>query len=248
MNTKSLNKTNLQLIAIVAMLIDHSAYFVGVAGEVITYYIMHVIGRITIVIMCYFIAEGFYRTRNVDKYIARMGIFAIISQIPFYLNKLGTLPTGLYSFMSGNYHNRNVIFTLFVALCLLVIIKSNYSAVIKALAVVAALYLVRCSDWGWACLAWVLVFALFRDNPKYQMTGTALIVVLRVCIQLLELPLLNRWHWVYIISSLIQLGGLLAIPLLLMYNGEKGNMPGKLFYIFYPAHLILLYIIKLIVF
>ncbi len=247
MNARILNKANLQLIAIIAMVMDHTAYFAAAAGYISMYYLMHIIGRITIVIMCYFIAEGYYKTRNLDKYIIRMGLFAIISQIPFYLYKSGAVPTDFYSFAAGNYYNRNVIFTLFTALCLLTVLKSGYAVIIKLAATAAALYMVRCSDWGWACLAWVLVFAFLRDKQGYAMAGAAGIVLLRVVIQLLKLPLAGQLSMVYVLNTLVQAGGVLALPLLRMYNGEKGNMNGKLFYVFYPVHLLLIYIVKLII-
>ena len=88
---KPLNSNTLKYIAIVAMLIDHIAWafvpFSSVLGQ-----IMHFIGRFTAPMMCYFIAEGYFYTRNVKKYIVRIGIFAVISQIPFVVAEKLTAP------------------------------------------------------------------------------------------------------------------------------------------------------------
>ena len=81
---KPLNSNALKYIAIIAMLIDHIAWafvpFSSALGQ-----IMHLIGRFTAPIMCYFISEGYFHTKDVKKYIFRIGIFAIISQLPFVI-------------------------------------------------------------------------------------------------------------------------------------------------------------------
>ena len=79
---KGLTSDILKLIAVIAMVIDHIAWafipFNSIAGQ-----IMHVIGRLTAPIMCFMIAEGYYKTHNVKKYAQRLGIFALISHIPY---------------------------------------------------------------------------------------------------------------------------------------------------------------------
>lgn len=95
---RGLSANTLKYIAIAAMLIDHIAWcFVdtySVLGQ-----IMHVIGRLTAPIMCYFIAEGYYYTRNVKKYLLRLGLFALISWAPFTFMEFGTFP--VYYFSQG---------------------------------------------------------------------------------------------------------------------------------------------------
>ncbi len=67
--TKQQGKTGmssftLKMIAILAMLIDHIAWAFVPTGTLLGQ-IMHIIGRITAPIMCYFIAEGYYHTHNI---------------------------------------------------------------------------------------------------------------------------------------------------------------------------------------
>ncbi len=106
---KGLDRTQLKLIAICAMVCDHVAWgfvdFMSPLGQ-----IMHIIGRLTIPIMCFFVAEGFRKTSNVKGYVARMATFAVVAMIPFYL------------FFGEIYEYRqNIIFDLLLGLMMLVV-------------------------------------------------------------------------------------------------------------------------------
>ncbi|MBQ3426038.1 MAG: hypothetical protein IJH37_02705 [Clostridia bacterium] len=270
MKIKILNKSHLQLIAIIAMVIDHTAEF---APSLSIYYGMRFIGRMTIVIMSYFVAEGYYKTNDVNKYIIRMAIFAAVSQVPFYLNShVLDMPHDILHLLAGMYGSRNVIFTLLIGLCLLAILKSEGNVFLKILAFIAAWRLVLPADWKYFCLLWVLAFGLLYGNKKRQMQAAALIVILRVIV--VAMPVISAFVVYYLPSAsfssmfafvarhinsgrptyarlyfaLAQFGGLMALPILMMYNGKKGNAPRLGFYIFYPAHLLLLFFVKLFVY
>lgn len=64
--SKILNSNQLKLIAIIAMTVDHIAWamFDGYPSALLPL-VMHIIGRLTCPIMCYFIAEGYHYTRNI---------------------------------------------------------------------------------------------------------------------------------------------------------------------------------------
>ena len=64
---KVLNSNTIKVIAIVAMTIDHIAWFLfpGYSRGIVPI-LMHMIGRITCPIMCYFLAEGFHYTKSTD--------------------------------------------------------------------------------------------------------------------------------------------------------------------------------------
>ena len=108
---KSLDRTQLKLIAISAMVIDHVAWgfveFWTPLGQV-----MHVLGRFTLPIMCYFVAEGYRKTSSVKGYIKRMSCFAVVAMIPFYL------------FFKELYEYRqNIIFDLLLGLLMLTVLE-----------------------------------------------------------------------------------------------------------------------------
>ena len=83
-NLKLLNSNALKFIAIFAMTLDHIAWavFPGYLTEALPL-ILHIIGRITCPIMCFFIAEGFYYTKDIKKYTARLFVFAVISHFAY---------------------------------------------------------------------------------------------------------------------------------------------------------------------
>ena len=80
----SLNSNWIKIIAIIAMTIDHIAWllFPGYPHDTIPI-VMHIIGRITCPIMCYFIAEGYHYTKDITKYTQRLFVFAIISHFTY---------------------------------------------------------------------------------------------------------------------------------------------------------------------
>ncbi|MDE6762109.1 MAG: conjugal transfer protein TraX, partial [Oscillospiraceae bacterium] len=152
---KPLSANTLKYIAIAAMLIDHIAWcFVdtySVLGQ-----IMHIIGRLTAPIMCYFIAEGCHYTRNVKKYLLRLGIFALISWAPFTFMEWGTFP--IYGESGQLYINplQGVIFTFFLGLLALVVMHSERLNILaKVLLLIPIFLLSLIGDWMFFAIVWI---------------------------------------------------------------------------------------------
>ena len=81
---KSLDSNMIKIIAIIAMSIDHITWMIypGYPKEII-FIILHIIGGITCPIMCYFIAEGYHYTKDINKYTKRLFVFAFISHFVY---------------------------------------------------------------------------------------------------------------------------------------------------------------------
>ncbi len=211
------------------MFIDHAAWMFfpmsGALGQC-----MHGIGRITAPVMCFFISEGYHYTKNLRKYFIRMGIFAFISHFAYN-----------YCFNGGLFKNgtESMISTLFLCLfCVHIYNCPKLSGGTRLALILIAAYFADFCDWGEKAVIFTMAFELSRESRKKQLVSYALIAVLHI-FPLLKLAF--RFNE-FALQQLYQLGVFLPIPLLLLYNGEKGG--GKytkwIFYIFYPAHLFLL--------
>lgn len=232
----------LKIIAIVAMLIDHIAWaFVPTYSPVGQ--LMHVIGRTTAPIMCFFIAEGYHHSRNIKKYALRLGLFALISHIPFVYFERGHLPI-YYNNGIRIILETSVIYTLFLGLLLLEVWNSkkikNY---MKQFLIILIFMSSTLGDWSFFALLWIWVFNLYQGDIKKQLLGFSLISILPASLGII-FPPPNIW-W----GQLFQFGVYLAIPLIYSYNGQLGYKkeqvwPKWMFYIFYPSHLLILGLIR----
>lgn len=245
MSKISLNRNQLKYIAILAMLIDHVAWaFVpmfSVAGQA-----MHFIGRFTAPIMCYFVAEGYFHTQNVRKYLLRLGIFAIISWLPFAWFELGG-----DLFEGGRFLlAQSVIYTLFLGLLALHIWNGAETRARKVFAVILICILSMVGDWAFFGVLWILFFGIHHGNLKLQIRSyyiVATVSMLAVILQRIPKFISGEVPFYTVLWQF----GLLAAPLFLIcYNGERGS--GKtvhkwFFYVFYPAHLLVLCVLKYIV-
>lgn len=108
--TKGLSSFTLHILAMLFMLCDHM--WGTIAGDQRW---LTCVGRIAFPIFAFMIAEGFLRTSNVKKYLLRLFIFAIVSEIPFNL------------MMGGNVKglgHQNVLWTFIIAILLILLCES----------------------------------------------------------------------------------------------------------------------------
>lgn len=233
MKRLSLDRTTLKLIAVVAMAIDHIAavFLIGLTAGSFgwIYYFCRFIGRITAPIMCFFISEGFIHTSSRKNYLIRMAVFALISQ-PFYtLAFYGKVLTLRFS----------MIFTLFVSLVMLCAWEKIKPMPLRILAVIVCVLLTIRGDWY--VYAPIMVFGCYvmRDS-QYRLLIPAAVSLYMVVTGGLTAGA---------IGAFMQSGMIVSVLLLSFYNGERGrsgSFSKWFFYIFYPAHLFVIYIVSLI--
>ncbi len=250
---KGITKSALQIIAVIAMLIGHVWLIdkMWYVSNPWVYAVMEFVGTLTIVIMTYFVAEGYHKTKDLSKYIWRLGLFAVISQLPYYFACNGfSSSLNMKGLIVSIFYDRNVIFTLFVGLCLLAVVKSTYNLLIKLVAIFAALWLAKYSDWSYYAILWIIGFGLFYGDKRKQMLWLVAVVLVRLMfmavepvmgiIQFRTLKVIDLCNWI------ANFGCLMAIPLLTAYKGERGNMPKWTFYVIYPLQFIVLIILNMV--
>ena len=232
MTTQPKLKTNLdtnflKLIAIISMTVDHvgSVFFPQ-------YPAFRWVGRMAFPLFCYCMTVGMLYTRDIRKYALRLGAFALISQ-PFWILAFNA------DDIPGNLLNLNIFFTLLVSLL---------------------------AAWGFQARKWWLFIAgvvlLNAVNFDYAMTGLVLMLIFYLC---RNKPLLGAV--LYTLSYLpalwggspedplaLRIGGLavgfeifalLALPFIEIHTHVEPKIPKWFFYLYYPAHLLVIYLLQL---
>lgn len=247
---KEINGYHLKMIALVTMFIDHTAAIIlykaltqtGTAGFVTIenydlwyeiYNIMRYLGRMAFPIYCFLLVEGFHHTKNLKKYILRLLIFSVISEIPFDLAFNGSVLELGYN---------NVFFTLWIGLL-----------VILALDLVRQKFtLEKFHGAEWTIMSFFKVFALglilltgmFVAGgllcTDYGAAGVVAVVAMYI---LYQSPMIGFTLGVMALGIMASTSEYLALLMLIplyFYNGTRGKQVKYLFYGFYPVHLLVL--------
>ena len=233
----------LKIAAMLTMLIDHVGYTFQPQIPYSVYILCRTTGRLAMPLFCFMIAEGLFHTRDAKRYLARLAVFALVSEVPFDLlfnNRI----TGSVTFLE--YSRQNVGFTLFLGFLGILLFDSfaaqgrKGAALAAILSAGAAAYLMR-SDYTVYGVYYIFVFYYFRDKPWGRAAAFAGGVFMQAA-GILFTPF-TSWH-----TALYSLAAFLAVIPIGLYNGERGRKGrAYLFYAFYPLHLLVLYAIKLAV-
>ena len=154
-----LNRDQIKYIAVFTMLLNHVANIFLQPGTFACEALKD-IGYFTAPVMCWFLVEGYRYTRSVKKYAGRLLIFAVISQLPYYLafarNHLAP------------WYTLNMMFTLFLCLCLLIAEEKILDPGKKSLVVLGIIAVSSICDW--AILAPCIRFG-FTGQERIQSAG-----------------------------------------------------------------------------
>ena len=242
-NKGGLTSAHLHLIGMFLMLCDHIW-----ATSILPYEFLTVIGRITFPIFAFLTVEGFYHTHDVKKYLKRLFMFALISEIPFDLVVGGSW---FYPF------HQNVIWTFFIGVFMLHLARKQkkrdifLKAILSGLICVCALAIASITmvDYYAYGILTILVFYVFRGRKWYHYLGQFM------GIYYINWELLGGLVYPMSIGNsyfeLPQQGfAILALIFIWLYNGEKGYNKKwfqTMCYCFYPAHLLILGVLQFIV-
>ncbi|MGN1299049.1 MAG: TraX family protein [Candidatus Scatovivens sp.] len=185
-------------------------------------------GRISFPLFAFIAVEGYLHTSDLKKYIKRLIIFGIISQIPFMLFR---------TLVSPGVHI-NIMFTLLLgilSICSIDKIKNKYFGSLIAILLIALGQVVKV-DYGWFGVGLVLLIYLTKKNRVIFFTTYSIYVLLYYFITYIKMNFsLINFCLPYILMSV------LPIFLMMSYNGKLGKKIKYFYYWFYPIHMIVLY-------
>ena len=209
------------------MMCDHTSnVFIG------SFSYLNLIGRIAFPIFAFQLVVVYTHT------IIRLIMFAFISQIPFML----FLSTYTNEFLL------NIFFTfLFGILAIYIYDKlkdkkyGKLMGVLSVILIAIIAYFIKV-DYGAFGIILIFIFYLLKNNKPLMCISFYILCFIKYLIYTLTNPTLNIYY------LLIYTCTFLSIIFILLYNGKQGEKIKYFFYIFYPLHLIILYIIKMVFF
>ena len=245
-----LSGSTLKIIAIILMVIDHIGAVVLYHGYLLPnapiapdsdvykvylfYNVLRFIGRSAFPIFCFLLVQGFIHTSNKGRFAIRLLIFAIISEVPFDIAIFDSW---------WDIAHQNIFFTLLIGFLVMWVwdiykkkkdcspdssSEANmylrdlpFQLLILGLGMFLAHFLK--TDYGYWGVLLIGVLYFFRSNSSLQALGGSL------CL-LWEAP------------------AILAFIPINMYNHQRGASLKYFFYLFYPAHLLILALIRYFVF
>lgn len=178
---------------------------------------MRIIGRLAFPIYCFLLVEGAVHTSDIRKYEKRMLLFAILSELPFDLAFYGKV----------SIEHQNVFFTLMLGLVVIEQYQRKREKLNNILIFIIAMVAAGILHTDYGAGGIVLIFCFFVLYQNVFMKQAVFILA-------------NSLIYGIGIQSY---AGFAAVPMLL-YNGKRGREMKYFFYIFYPAHLLILYLIK----
>ncbi|MEG2455635.1 MAG: TraX family protein [Oscillospiraceae bacterium] len=246
---KGIAGSTLKLIAMTSMLLDHTgavlvervlfrrgmmeavdpesfqAFLAANAGLYCADQMLRFVGRMAFPIFCFLLVQGFLHTHNLKKYLGRLFLFALISEVPFDFALAGK---------PCDWSLQNVYFTLFLGVFTLAGIRMAEEKAQWHVAWRVALGLLCTvlgagaaalldTDYGFLGVLAIVTLYLLRDRKTLSAGASCTVLC---CVAVIE---------VFSFASLLPLS---------RYNGKKGSNQKWLFYLFYPAHLLLLYLLS----
>ena len=175
------------------------------------------VGRVSFPLFAFLIGEGFRYTKDRKKYFYRIFLYALVLQIP--------------DLLSIEKYDGNIFFTLsFGILSLLILNNTKLNKFIKIILVIIIVVSAEMLtlDYGSYGVMIIIIFYLFRENNI--MTAFSFTAVNILWISFFQM-------------SATQLYSIFVLPLIFLYNGKEGKKMKLFFYLYYPLHLIVLYLL-----
>ena len=215
----------LKVIAIIAMTADHASTFF-LAEVTVIYAICQFFGNFTIVIMCFFIVRGLRHTRSVLNYALRLLVWAMISEVPFYL---------LFGM------RLNILFTLLASLLIILLIdRKGWPLGIAALMLFFPLSWI--CDWSIIAPVFTVIYYVLQKRHIEKLS----LLLIPASYFIFRNILYYETQVEYVVGTISIFLAALLVYLMMGKASEnrKGRIPGIVFYAYYSVHLIIIWIIN----
>lgn len=212
----------LKIVASLTMICDHFGYLIF-HGKLS---FLNFIGRIAFPIFAFQISEGYSHTKDLKKYISRLLIFAIISQIPFIL---------FHNLISTGFA-LNIFFTLLLGLiCIILYDKLPYKSlsIIMSVCIAYIAGFTKC-DYGFYGVAIILLFYIFKDNKLLMSLSFCFCTIIKYLTFVIKYDYFTTYSFLCLFT-------IIPIIFINLYNKKQGKKIKYFLYIFYPAHLLIIY-------
>ena len=233
----------LHILAMICMLCDHLWGTIVPGNDWLT-----CIGRVCFPLYAFMIVEGYFHTSNLKKYVKRLFLFALLSEIPF------NLVMGGYIFYPIH---QNVLWTFLISLGLIYLNEKAKHKRKLWLRILTGIFTVMLGyllgiltmvDYYHAGVLTVLAFYFFRGRTWWAYVGQFL------CLYYINFELLGGYMYEILLFGntiwFIRQGlALLALVPIWLYKGNQGHHSKAwqyFCYAFYPLHLLILGMIKLL--
>lgn len=227
-NLQKINGAQLKYIAFASMFIDHfnkaiiTPFLTGTGPLNVITRIFDILGRIAFPIFAFMIVEGFFKTKSRWKYLRNLLVFATISEIPYDM---------FQSAVFINTRSQNILWGLALGLFTIMIIDKLkekikkrpvwifVSIIIVALSSLGSMLI--SADYEYYAIIIIYIYYLFYDK-RLLASGLGYLVIIK------------------------EIYAILGFATVLLYNGEKGKQNKTFNYLFYPVHLLILGIIRMV--
>jgi TraX protein len=210
-----MNAFQIKVLAIILMIIDHMGLFFFPQ-----FFWLRIIGRLAFPLFAWLIANGAHHTRNIKKYLTRLFLFAVLSQLPFMIaNRV----------IDPQFHELNVLFTLFLGLVAIYGIQktTNWAQWVFITLICALIAQSSQTDYGGFGVAVIVVFYMFFTNFRRLLIAQSILFV-------------GQYLFLIHLAS-IEIFGLCSLVFVWLYNDQLGPRTKYLFYIIYPLQYVVYY-------
>ena len=185
----------------------------------------HILGRLAFPVFCFMIVEGFLHTHNMRRYLKNLFVCAAVSEPVYDLAFAGEAISP---------RQQNVIWCLMLGLIVLIALRrfeNNFAVLLIIISAGAFLSYICRLDGAYYGILLISAFYMFHEKPLMKFVSA--VIVMFVCGLDFSAKGIIDPYFLTAVSAMV---------LIMFYNGSRGIKMKHFFYIFYPAHLLILII------